>query len=85
MYYYSGITNRQQKQVLDQFKQGGHKILIATSVAEEGLDIKACNIVFRYNYSTNEVGRVQTKGTICQSSQNHYYLCVYFIATIALI
>ncbi len=58
----SGITDSQQEQVLKDFKDGRHKILVATSVAEEGLDIQACNIVIRYDYYTNEVGRIQTKG-----------------------
>ena len=63
LYNIIGITNSQQEQVLQDFKDGLHKILVATSVAEEGLDIQACNIIIRYNYTTNEVGRVQTKGT----------------------
>ena len=57
-----GTTDSQQEQVLQDFKDGKHKILVATSVAEEGLDIQACNLIIRYNYATNEVGRVQTKG-----------------------
>ena len=57
-----GMSSRTQASVLQSFKGELHKILIATSVAEEGLDIAVCNVVFRYNYSTNEVGRVQAKG-----------------------
>ena len=50
--------------MLKDFREGHHKILIATSVAEEGLDIPECNLILRYNYSTNEIGRMQTKGMI---------------------
>ena len=58
------MTTKTQRDVVTYFKQGNSRLLIATSVAEEGLDIKACNCVFRYNYTTNEIGRVQSKGTI---------------------
>ena len=56
------MTSKNQQDVVKYFKRGDCRLLIATSVAEEGLDIKACNCVFRYNYSTNEIGRVQSKG-----------------------
>ena len=58
----TGMSSRVQQQVVQDFKLGKSRLLIATSVAEEGLDIKACNCVFRYNYTTNEIGRVQAKG-----------------------
>ena len=56
------MTSKNQQDVVKHFKKGVCRLLIATSVAEEGLDIKACNCVFRYNYTTNEIGRVQSKG-----------------------
>ena len=59
-----GVSDRRQARVLKDFREGHHKILIATSVAEEGLDIPKCNLILRYNYSTNEIGRMQTKGMI---------------------
>ena len=68
----SGMTTRQQQDVVTHFKNGKSRLLIATSVAEEGLDIKACNCVFRYNYSTNEIGRVQAKG-MSSSTEIHLH------------
>ncbi|XP_078588697.1 antiviral innate immune response receptor RIG-I-like [Branchiostoma floridae x Branchiostoma japonicum] len=57
-----GMTQNQQVELLDLFTTGGHKIVISTSVAEEGIDIAKCNFVFRYDYVGNEIGKVQTRG-----------------------
>ena len=62
------MTTKMQQDVVIHFKNGKSRLLIATSVAEEGLDIKACNCVFRYNYSTNEIGRMQSKGKLVMKS-----------------
>ncbi|CAH1258806.1 DDX58 [Branchiostoma lanceolatum] len=57
-----GMTQNQQVELLELFTTGGRKIVISTSVAEEGIDIAKCNFVFRYDYVGNEIGKVQTRG-----------------------
>jgi len=56
------MTSRVVEEVLQYFKGGEHKILIATSVAEEGLDIQKCNYVIRYLHVTNDIARIQSRG-----------------------
>jgi endoribonuclease Dicer len=38
---------RQQNRVINAFRSGEINLLIATNVAEEGLDIQPCNVVIR--------------------------------------
>jgi len=47
---------------LKRFDEGGCKLITATTVAEEGIDIRACNLVVTYNHTTSEVAQVQRKG-----------------------
>ncbi|KAM4626505.1 interferon-induced helicase C domain-containing protein 1 isoform 2-T2 [Discoglossus pictus] len=56
------MTQNEQKKVIQQFSTGELNLLIATTVAEEGLDIKECNIVIRYGLVTNEIAMVQARG-----------------------
>ncbi|XP_054766744.2 antiviral innate immune response receptor RIG-I-like [Lytechinus pictus] len=58
----TGMTQTQQEQLLAMFKEKKHKLVISTSVAEEGLDIQMCNLVIRYNYVRDDIGRVQARG-----------------------
>ncbi|KAM6979182.1 interferon-induced helicase C domain-containing protein 1 isoform 2-T2 [Tautogolabrus adspersus] len=56
------MTAAEQKDVLKKFGSGEVNLLIATSVAEEGLDIPECNIVIQYGHLTNEIGMIQARG-----------------------
>ncbi|ESO08894.1 hypothetical protein HELRODRAFT_74403 [Helobdella robusta] len=60
--YKAGQTSAQQEDVLKYFKNGKHKLIIATTVAEEGLDVQKCNLVLRYEHVTNSIARVQCRG-----------------------
>uniref|UniRef100_A0A8C0F9K0 RNA helicase n=1 Tax=Bubo bubo TaxID=30461 RepID=A0A8C0F9K0_BUBBB len=56
------MTQNEQREVIDKFRGGNVNLLIATTVAEEGLDIKECNIVISYGLITNEIAMVQARG-----------------------
>lgn len=56
------MTAAEQKDVLSKFGNGEVNLLIATTVAEEGLDIPACNFVIRYGLVTNEIAMIQAQG-----------------------
>lgn len=52
-------SQRDQQEVIQKFRNGTLNLLVATSVAEEGLDIPQCNVVVRYGLLTNEISMVQ--------------------------
>ncbi|XP_065764503.1 antiviral innate immune response receptor RIG-I [Muntiacus reevesi] len=58
-----GMTLPAQKCALDAFRTNrDSKILIATSVADEGIDIAQCNLVILYEYVGNVIKMIQTRG-----------------------
>ncbi|NXE55482.1 DDX58 helicase, partial [Casuarius casuarius] len=58
-----GMTLPSQKGVLDAFKTNkDSKLLIATSVADEGIDIAQCNLVVLYEYYGNVIKMIQVRG-----------------------
>ncbi|XP_052100646.1 interferon-induced helicase C domain-containing protein 1-like isoform X1 [Mytilus californianus] len=57
-----GMTKMEQDGILKKFRTGKHKIILATSVAEEGLDIQTCNLIIRYDHAPNEIAIIQARG-----------------------
>ncbi|MEM4206900.1 MAG: ERCC4 domain-containing protein, partial [Nitrososphaerota archaeon] len=57
-----GISQREQLQILEEFKEGLINVLVATSVAEEGLDISECDLVVFYDFSPSVIRYIQRKG-----------------------
>lgn len=57
-----GLTQKQQSEVLDKFKNGKCNVLVSTSVAEEGLDIPSTDMVLFYEPVPSEIRSIQRRG-----------------------
>lgn len=57
-----GLSQKEQLQILQDFKTGVFNTLIATSVAEEGLDISECDMVIFFDVVPSEIRAIQRRG-----------------------
>ena len=57
-----GLSQKNQLEILEQFKQGQCNILVSTNVGEEGLDIAECDLVIFYDVVASEIRFIQRKG-----------------------
>lgn len=58
----TGMTQKEQQAILEEFRNGGFSCLIATSVAEEGLDIPKVDTVVFYEPIPSAIRTVQRRG-----------------------
>jgi len=57
-----GLSQKKQVEILDKFRAGEYNVLIATSVAEEGLDIPSTDLVLFYEPVPSEIRSIQRRG-----------------------
>lgn len=57
-----GLSQKQQLETLQQFREGAFKVLVATSVGEEGLDVPSTDMVIFYEAVPSEIRSIQRKG-----------------------
>jgi Fanconi anemia group M protein len=57
-----GLSQKQQIEILERFKEGAYNVLVSTNVGEEGLDISECDLVIFYDVVTSEIRLIQRKG-----------------------
>ncbi len=65
----TGMSQKEQKQTIERFEDGEFNILLATSVAEEGLDIPAVDLVVFYEPIPSAVRTVQRRGRTGRQEQ----------------
>ncbi|MFQ6136392.1 MAG: DEAD/DEAH box helicase [Candidatus Hydrothermarchaeales archaeon] len=58
----TGLTQKMQLDILEKFRDGEYNILVATSVAEEGLDIPKVDLVIFYEPIPSEIRTIQRRG-----------------------
>ena len=57
-----GMTQRQQQDTLESFREGEFEVLVSTSVAEEGLDVPEVDLVLFYEPVPTAIRSIQRKG-----------------------
>ena len=58
----TGLTQKEQKEILDKFRAGNFNVLVSTSIGEEGLDIPKVDLVIFYEPIPSAIRTIQRKG-----------------------
>ena len=58
----TGLTQKEQKEILDKFRNGEINVVIATSIGEEGLDIPEVSAVIFYEAIPSAIRKIQRAG-----------------------
>ncbi|MEX2753979.1 MAG: helicase-related protein, partial [Candidatus Sigynarchaeota archaeon] len=58
----TGLKQQDQEKTLDEFRAGKHNILVATRIAEEGLDIPSVRSIIFYEPVPSEIRYIQRRG-----------------------
>ncbi len=58
----TGMSQKEQQRIINEFRKGAFNCLIATSVAEEGLDIPRVDVVIFYEPVPSAIRTVQRRG-----------------------
>lgn len=58
----TGLNQKEQKKIIEEFSSGEINVLCATSIAEEGLDIPEVNIVIFYESVPSAIRKIQRGG-----------------------
>ncbi len=69
-----GISQKEQTRILQEFRSGKTNVLVATSVAEEGLDISECDLVVFYDCVPSSIRAIQRRGRTGRRMLGH--VCV---------
>ncbi|XP_054159182.1 endoribonuclease Dicer-like [Oppia nitens] len=70
----TSYTDKQQQDVIDRFRNESLNLIIATSVLEEGLDIRKCNVVIRYDRLNTFREYLQSKGRARAENACYYMM-----------
>ena len=71
-----GLTQKKQIEALQRFRDGEFRVLIATSVGEEGLDVPSTDLVIFYEAVPSEIRSIQRKGRTGRSGEGSIIVLV---------
>ncbi len=65
----TGLSQKEQKKILDEFREGKFNIIVATSIGEEGLDIPKVDLVIFYEPIPSAIRTIQRRGRTGRQSK----------------
>ena len=71
-----GLSQKEQKQMIDEFKDGKTNIFVATCIAEEGLDIPEVNSVIFYEPVSSAIRSIQRRGRTARLSKGKLIMLI---------
>lgn len=71
-----GLTQKKQKETIKAFKSGVYDVLVSTSVAEEGIDIPAVDLVILYEPVPSEIRMIQRRGRTGRKNEGKMYILI---------
>ncbi len=71
-----GLTQKKQKEIIKAFKNGEYDVLISTSVAEEGIDIPAVDLVILYEPVPSEIRMIQRRGRTGRKNRGRMFILI---------
>ncbi len=71
-----GLTQKEQKQIIEEFSEGKINVLCATCIAEEGLDIPEVNSVIFYEPVPSAIRAIQRKGRTARLMKGKFTILI---------
>jgi len=71
-----GLSQKDQKRIIQEFREGKINILAATSIGEEGLDIPEVNAVFFYEPIPSEIRKIQRAGRTARLAPGKLFILI---------
>ena len=71
-----GLTQAEQKAIIDRFRGGELNVIVATSIGEEGLDIPQVDLVVFYEPVPSEIRTIQRRGRTGRNARGRVVMLV---------
>ncbi|MDO8480989.1 MAG: DEAD/DEAH box helicase [Nanoarchaeota archaeon] len=71
-----GLSQKEQKELLDRFREGLFNVLVATSVGEEGIDIPRVDLVIFFEPVPGAIRHIQRRGRTGRQEQGRVIILV---------
>jgi len=71
-----GLRQKEQIEILEEFRDGARNVMVATSVGEEGLDIASTNAVIFYEPVPSEIRTIQRRGRTGRKNDGEVFVLI---------